>query len=678
MEFKINKMNISLFDGSNWATWSWKVTNVFAVAGLLSLLNDAKAAPKEEEKTKVNLIFSQTMTEDQLLHVVHLDTPYKQWQALRSIHDQSSAERKQKLMAEFFNIQMSTDEEASSFLARVLDIKYRLKQLGQDISDEMVIASVLNKLPSKFALFVESWNMADRTACTFESFQGKLLQAEVRMKPNSMPSGINQALAAHGAFRGQGQSGTEFGRKDRSTIICYYCQEPGHVLRNCLKLKKKEDEDKSNDDSEGSSVNKSVAMTMGRQVFASRGSLPIWIGDSGASHHMCPVKEWFSELVLSPEHCVKTAIGHDTPVLGRGTVKVMSCGKELTIREVLYVPTLTNCLLSLSVADSRGFSMTIRNKMVKCFDRYRTLHAIGRVTSGNMYAMDFKPIAGLLQACKNKSRPAREQCYRRPANRNLRKTKGTLDLDVKLTRDVKLPRDVKFATDVKLPRYIKFPRDVKSATFGQFSSPVTEQYFDSEEMLLSALPPSDSEERKETLSRVESLEEGLTSSPRARHHAVVEAVQSESIPALKPSRLKDVRSGISGLLMKRKETWSHAESLEEGAGFNASIQAIQPGSISASKPARLNATSFNVSDLLEERKGSWSEGSHVRDNCPNRKTFRHYRVVNSVSSVRLSCPETINDVLDSSANNTLVYGSVTDKNDWRVVHRKYRRNFVRP
>ena len=151
MEFNINKMNISLFDGSNWATWSWKVTNFFAVAGLMSLLNDEEADPKEE-KTKVNLIFSQTMTEEQLLHVIHLDTPFKQWQELKRIHDQSSAEKKQKLMSEFFNLQMSVDEEASS-LARVLDVRHQLKQLSQDLSDEMVIASVLNKLPSKFGLF---------------------------------------------------------------------------------------------------------------------------------------------------------------------------------------------------------------------------------------------------------------------------------------------------------------------------------------------------------------------------------------------------------------------------------------------------------------------------------------------------------------------------------------------
>ena len=80
-------------------------------------------------------------------------------------------------------------------------------------------------------------------------------------------------------------------------------------------------------------------------------------------------------------------------------------------------PTLTNCLLSLSVADSRGFSMTIRNKVVKCFDRYGKLRCNWkRVTSDNMYAMEFKPIAGRQHACKNQSRPAREQWHQRPAD----------------------------------------------------------------------------------------------------------------------------------------------------------------------------------------------------------------------------------------------------------------------
>ena len=53
----VSKLNISLFDGSNWATWSWKVSNFFAAASLMSLLDNEKAEPTPEEKTKVNLIF---------------------------------------------------------------------------------------------------------------------------------------------------------------------------------------------------------------------------------------------------------------------------------------------------------------------------------------------------------------------------------------------------------------------------------------------------------------------------------------------------------------------------------------------------------------------------------------------------------------------------------------------
>ena len=41
--------------------------------------------------------------------------------------------------------------------------------------------------------------MADQTACTFESFQGKLLQAELRFKSSSTTLASNQALVAHGS-----------------------------------------------------------------------------------------------------------------------------------------------------------------------------------------------------------------------------------------------------------------------------------------------------------------------------------------------------------------------------------------------------------------------------------------------------------------------------------------------
>ena len=268
-------------------------------------------------------------------------------------------------------------------------------------------------------------------------------------------------------------------------------------------------------------------------------------------------------------------------------------------------------------------------------------------------ASEERKVAGRRHASKIEGRPSQELWNRELVHRNWRKGQKTVNVNRNLPKDVKI---------------------VKPATGCRFSLPVTEQCLESEEMSSSVLPPSDSEERKETLSRVESSEEVLSSGLRAGHHAVVETVQH--------SRLKAVRSDVSGLLTKRKETWSHDESLvscstsSSRAGVHASIQAVQPGSISASKPAKFTATSFNVPGMLKERKGSWSKGSRDRKNCPSKMDFSN-PIVNLVSSVRLPCPETFNE-LDPSGKENVVYGSVIDKNDWTVVHRKYRRKFFRP
>ena len=88
-----------------------------------------------------------------------------------------------------------------------------------------------------------------------------------------------------------------------------------------------------------------------------------WIVDSGATCHICNDHNSFVELCnLKKTLDVTLGDGHTLKAIGRGTVILMMKNGCLTrkckLHEILYVPSLTCNLLSVSKAVEKGISVT--------------------------------------------------------------------------------------------------------------------------------------------------------------------------------------------------------------------------------------------------------------------------------------------------------------------------------
>ena len=81
----------------------------------------------------------------------------------------------------------------------------------------------------------------------------------------------------------------------------------------------------------------------------------VWLIDSGASYHMTPHREWFSEYEEYDGGDV--FLGDDSPakILGRGRVKfLLNDGRIRTLPGVLHIPKLARSLISVSKLDDAG------------------------------------------------------------------------------------------------------------------------------------------------------------------------------------------------------------------------------------------------------------------------------------------------------------------------------------
>ena len=257
-KFDVSKCNITPFNGDNYAIWKYKVETLLQHLGLGKVIEEDTTDVKADQVTQVNVIFNATLTDSQLIHIMHLKTPHEKWEKLKAIHDQASSDRKQQLMSSLFSIRMDDDETVAGFLSRVNGIKYQLEVLEEKLSDTTVMALILSRLPAKFNLFVESWNQSEESVRTLVKLESKLLEAEGRINLKDPPANKN-VLNTFGSGRsGRGGRGSgNFTRGGRETSQvgsdsdesmnfdgdCFYCKQHGHRKRGLLqvpKVKRKE------------------------------------------------------------------------------------------------------------------------------------------------------------------------------------------------------------------------------------------------------------------------------------------------------------------------------------------------------------------------------------------------------------------------------------------------------
>ncbi|XP_020259685.1 uncharacterized protein LOC109836229 [Asparagus officinalis] len=96
----------------------------------------------------------------------------------------------------------------------------------------------------------------------------------------------------------------------------------------------------------------------------------IWYLDSGASKHMCDIKEFFTELNETVQGDVTFGDQSKIPVKGKRKIMIQTkTGENMYISDVYYVPTLQNNILSVGQLLKRGYdihlkdhALTIKNK----------------------------------------------------------------------------------------------------------------------------------------------------------------------------------------------------------------------------------------------------------------------------------------------------------------------------
>lgn len=159
---------------------------------------------------------------------------------------------------------------------------------------------------------------------------------------------------------------------------CHYCNKEGHFRRDCRKLlhDRKEKDGKSQqkvNQAASSGSQDAFCFNTGAICFDAskeKSNRDLWYFDSGATAHMTNNADFFEAMDSSVHDNVYLADGNKilSKGVGTGKLKVADQNGEpltVTLKDVLYVPTLAGNLLSISKITEQGFSVSFEKNGCK-------------------------------------------------------------------------------------------------------------------------------------------------------------------------------------------------------------------------------------------------------------------------------------------------------------------------
>ncbi|CAL1672404.1 unnamed protein product [Lasius platythorax] len=289
------------------------------------------------------------------------------------------------LQQKWFKLTMQPSDDIAAHIARLEDVALRLKLMGEEISDSMIMTKILMTLPASYSHIISAWESAPTTERNLVNLTSRLTIEESRHSGHREEE--SKALASKTPRKGKTQTQHE-SKNSRDSLNkgkCYRCDKPGHWAKNCPDRKPKDDNDSTHREGH---IGEALAST----TPADTGAV-IWYIDSGASNHMSHHRDWFADFVpFKKEMPVRVEDGVYIKTYGRENINIMAInGSDWNcnyLSNVLYVPKLKYNLFSVGTAMDKGLELQSDKTICKLSKHGRAV-AVG-VREKKLYSMQFE------------------------------------------------------------------------------------------------------------------------------------------------------------------------------------------------------------------------------------------------------------------------------------------------
>lgn len=383
----------------NFDDWAFAVENLLVLEGADKFIKvegtEAEAVTDIKARAKIILTIDSSL----FVHIKETKTTKELWTKLRALFDDSGFSRRITLLRHLISIRLENSENMTNYVTQIVETSQRLSGTGFAINDEWIGSLLLAGLPERFMPMIMAIEHSG-IKITADSIKTKLLDMET---VDQSETECNSALLTrHKKKFGKGNTKKNSGHSaqkinesmadtvnNKKAIKCYRCNEIGHYRTQCPLLNEKTDKKKQSN-------------AFSAVFLSGKFSKNDFYVDSGASQHMSTNESWLENPSYSsclPEIIVANRM--KVPVLCSGDVNITtSYNYNITVKDVLCVPTLTTNLLSVSELIKNGNSVVFEPNKCKIRNKSGDLVADADLIDG-VYKLNLQTQNCLLTSAVN-------------------------------------------------------------------------------------------------------------------------------------------------------------------------------------------------------------------------------------------------------------------------------------
>lgn len=140
--------------------------------------DDAKKPDWKHRDARAQEALVIRMHEEALSHILSCESAFEMWTKLENLYERKSKVNVHSLHEQFYNVKFEGD--VNDFISAITNLRAKIKQQGEDISEQMVMTKIIMALPERFRYFRSAWESVSKDDQTLENLSTRLLMEEDR------------------------------------------------------------------------------------------------------------------------------------------------------------------------------------------------------------------------------------------------------------------------------------------------------------------------------------------------------------------------------------------------------------------------------------------------------------------------------------------------------------------